>query len=128
MRRLVGLHRHHNPKRRRNRGRRQRDGLTNHDRAVTDTSRREINDFANRLQEIRDRDQDITWAQEGPADRKKFVFAFRNAKFSRYGGNNKMLLNTNTRNQISHIREGNISKSHHAYTSGAMGKWGKRTN
>ena len=73
----IGLHRHRNPKNRKNRPRRQRDKLTKRDRTFEDASRQEINDYIDRLQEIRDQEHDITWAQEGAADQKKFGFSSR---------------------------------------------------
>ena len=82
---MVGLHRYHTQDSRKNRPRRQRDGETIHDRAFENASRREINDFHNRLQEIRDREQKTPWAQEGSGGQKKFVLSSRNVKFNHYG-------------------------------------------
>ena len=79
---LVGLHHYHNKKRRQSRLRRQLDGLTNHGHTFDNMSRREINDFLNRLQEIQENRRLIKWRPEGPPEQKKFVCALRNGKFN----------------------------------------------
>ena len=88
---LVGLRHYENHKRRQRRLRRQRDGLTNNDRAFGDMSRQEVKDFLNRLLEIDGGRRRITRIQEGPAEQSKFYCAIREVKFNHYEGNIQMI-------------------------------------
>ena len=84
---LVRMHRYRAPKHRRNRLRRQRDGRWNHDHAIADVPRQEIDDFVGMLQEIQENRKRIKWKPEGPTEQKKFAVALRKAKFNHYEEN-----------------------------------------
>lgn len=84
MRSLVGLRRYRD----KNTVARDSDdiggGLTNHDRAICDMSRQEIEGFLCRIQEIQECRRRITWAKEGPGRQKKFSYAIPKVEFNHY--------------------------------------------
>ena len=83
---LLGLHHIRNQKHRRNRHRRQRDGLPNHDNTFENMSRQSTNDFLSRLQEIREDRKRTKWEQEEPAGKKILAFTIREVKVNHYEG------------------------------------------
>ena len=77
---LAGLHRNHNQKRRQGLPRWQRDGMPNHGHTFDNASRREINDFLDRLREIQESRKQTKWRPDGPQGKEQFVFALRKAE------------------------------------------------